>query len=172
MRAAARGAAWVRAGLVALVVLGSAAGAAGGPGPNGVVPEGTWWAVRWATPDGVGTQAPSARYALTVSGTDVFGAAACNRFAGRVADPADAPRVFGPLATTKALCHDGGLGERFVRALGAATSVEVAGDRLHLRGPAGDVTLVPAEGSVGGPAAAPSDGARQPSSSAARNRSP
>ncbi|MDR9391328.1 MAG: META domain-containing protein [Trueperaceae bacterium] len=154
---------WVRAGLLGLVLLGAAAGAAGGPGPNGVVPEGTWWAVRWATPDGVRTQVPSARYALTVSGTDVFGTAACNRFAGRVADPAGV-RVFGPLATTKAYCGDDGRGEAYVRALGAATSVDVAGDRLHLRGPEGDVTLVPAEG--------PADGGRQPSSSAARNRSP
>ena len=144
------------------------AGAAGGGAvvAEAVVPEGSWGLVRLATPAGARTPAEGVRYTLTVSGSDVFGAAACNRYAGRLADAG--PRAFGPLAMTRAACADDGLGAAFVRAVSAATTVEVDADRLRLVGPEGDVTMQPL-------ATDPDDGGAgggQPSARAARNRAP
>ncbi len=170
-----------RAGAVALALavvaasalpLAGAAGSTAGGHPGGAgagVPEGSWALVRLATPAGVRTPAPGARYTLTVSGSDVFGAAACNRYAGRLADAG--PRAFGPLAMTRAACADDGLGAAFVRAASAATTLQVDADRLRLLGPEGDVTMRPVAAPHGArPRAKPGGG--QPSARAARNRAP
>lgn len=115
--------------LLALVGL-AAAQVAYVPGDG---PEGAWRLLRiQSMDDSVLDAQPPSRYTLVVRADGVHGQADCNRFRGAAVVDAPAGVAFEDLASTRALCPDGGLSDAYLQALGNVVSFVREDDLLHL----------------------------------------
>jgi heat shock protein HslJ len=96
-------------------------------------PEGAWRLLRIQSMDDSVLEArPPSRYTLVVRGDEVHGRADCNRFRGAAVVDAPAGVAFEDLASTRALCPDGGLSDAYLQALGNVVSFVREDDLLHL----------------------------------------
>jgi heat shock protein HslJ len=110
-------------------------------------PEGAWRLLRIRSmDDSVRVARPPSDYTLVLRGGEVGGRADCNRFRGAARVDAPAGLALDGLASTRALCPDGGLSDAYLQALGNVVSFVREDDLLHLatRADGAILTFVPA----------------------------
>ena len=84
-------------------------------------PVGAWRWVSIVTPVETVTAPTTGQYTLVLTDSSVHGVADCNRLTGQ-ATIADKSLTFGPIATTRMACPQGGMGDRYLRFLGGAAN--------------------------------------------------
>lgn len=127
--------------LILVAILIAACGIANDPAPSpsaaGMVEANGEWELVRGTNDGVAIPlVPGAAITLSVDGSQISGASACNQYGGEIV-VADGQVRFGPMFMTEMACDEPVMASEsaYLAALGKVTSAAIDGDRLTLSGP-------------------------------------